>query len=166
MKPELYGLTEEQLMIRETIRKFVEKEVVPLVEEAEMEGKFPLSLFRKMGELGLLCIRYPLDMGGGGSDKVTECILSEELNRVCAGIAAGLMVQGGLATAPIYRYGSEALKQSILLPAIKGEKIGAFALTEPDVGSDAASLKTRATRDGGGYVLRGIEDLHHEWTHL
>jgi len=155
MKPDLYGLTEEQLMIRETIRKFVEREVVPLVEEAEAEGKFPLPLFRKMGALGLLCIRYPLEMGGGGADKVSECILSEELNRVCAGIAAGLMVQGGLATMPIYQFGSQDLKERFLVPAIRGEKIGAFALTEPDVGSDASAIKTRAIKDGDQYILRG-----------
>ena len=157
MKPELYGLTEEQLMIRETIRKFVEKEVVPLVEEAEREGKFPLPLFRKMGELGLLCIRYPLEMGGGGAEKVSECILSEELNRVCAGIAAGLMVQGGLATMPIYQFGSQELKEQFLFPAIRGEKVGAFALTEPDVGSDASGIKTRAIKDGDHYMIRGAK---------
>ena len=157
MKLDLFELTDEQRMFKEAIRRFCEKEVAPLVEEAEATGNFPIPLFLKMGELGYLCIRYPLEMGGGGADKVTECILSEELNRVCAGIAAALMVQGGLATAPVYRFGSEALKQRILLPAIRGEKIGAFALTEPDVGSDAASLKTRAAREGDYYVLRGTK---------
>jgi alkylation response protein AidB-like acyl-CoA dehydrogenase len=148
-------LTEEQLMIKSTIRRFVEEEVAPLVEEAEAQGKFPLPLFRKMGEMGLLCIRYPLEMGGGGADKVTECILAEELNRICAGIAAGIMVQGGLATVPLYQFGSPELKERYLLPAIKGEKIGAFALTEPDVGSDAASIKTKATKDGNHYIIQG-----------
>jgi len=152
-----FELTEEQRMVKEALRRFVEKEVAPLVEEAEAHGKFPLHLFRRMGELGYLCVRYPLEIGGGGSDKITECILAEELNRICAGIAAGLMVQGGLATLPIYQFGSQELKERILLPAIKGEKIGAFALTEPDVGSDAASIKTRATRDGDYYILRGAK---------
>lgn len=152
-----FELTEEQRMVKEALRRFVEKEVAPLVEEAEAHGKFPLHLFRRMGELGYLCVRYPLEIGGGGSDKITECILAEELNRICAGIAAGLMVQGGLATLPIYQFGSQELKERILLPAIKGEKIGAFALTEPDVGSDAASIKTRATRDGDHYILRGAK---------
>jgi alkylation response protein AidB-like acyl-CoA dehydrogenase len=152
-----FELTEEQRMVKEALRRFVEKEVAPLVEEAEAHGKFPLHLFRRMGELGYLCVRYPLEIGGGGSDKITECILAEELNRICAGIAAGLMVQGGLATGPIYQFGSQELKERILLPAIKGEKIGAFALTEPDVGSDAASIKTRATRDGDHYILRGAK---------
>jgi alkylation response protein AidB-like acyl-CoA dehydrogenase len=152
-----FELTEEQRMVKEALRRFVEKEVAPLVEEAEAQGKFPLHLFRRMGELGYLCVRYPLEIGGGGSDKITECILAEELNRICAGIAAGLMVQGGLATLPIYQFGSQELKERILLPAIKGEKIGAFALTEPDVGSDAASIKTRAIRDGDHYILRGAK---------
>jgi alkylation response protein AidB-like acyl-CoA dehydrogenase len=152
-----FELTEEQRMVKEALRRFVEKEVAPLVEEAEAHGKFPLHLFRRMGELGYLCVRYPLEIGGGGADKITECILAEELNRICAGIAAGLMVQGGLATLPIYQFGSQELKERILLPAIKGEKIGAFALTEPDVGSDAASIKTRATRDGDHYILRGAK---------
>jgi len=152
-----FELTEEQRMVKEALRRFVEKEVAPLVEEAEAHGKFPLHLFRRMGELGYLCVRYPLEIGGGGSDKITECILAEELNRICAGIAAGLMVQGGLATLPIYQFGSQELKERILLPAIKGEKIGAFALTEPDVGSDAASIKTRATRDGDHYIIRGAK---------
>ena len=157
MDVKLYELSEEQVMVRDAIRRFVEREVAPLVEEAEAEGKFPIQLFRKMGALGYLCIRYPLEMGGGGADKVTECILSEELNRICAGIAAALMVQGGLATGPIYEFGSQELKERFLLPAIRGEKIGAFALTEPDVGSDAASLKTRAVPEGDDYVLRGAK---------
>ncbi len=152
-----FDLTEEQRMAKEAIRRLVDKEVAPLVEEAEAQGKFPLHLFRRMGELGYLCVRYPAEIGGGGADKVTECILAEELNRICAGIAAGLMVQGGLATVPIYQFGSQELKDRILLPAVKGEKIGAFALTEPDVGSDAASLKTRAIKDGDHYILRGAK---------
>ncbi|MDI7260293.1 MAG: acyl-CoA dehydrogenase family protein [Thermodesulfobacteriota bacterium] len=152
-----FELTEEQRMAKEAIKRFAEKEVAPLVEEAEGQGKFPLQLFRRMGQLGYLCVRYPLEIGGGGTDKVTECIFAEELNRICAGIAAGLMVQGGLATVPIYQFGSQELKERILLPAIKGEKIGAFALTEPDVGSDAASIKTRATKDGDHYILRGAK---------
>jgi alkylation response protein AidB-like acyl-CoA dehydrogenase len=148
-------LTEEQQMIKETARRFAEEEVAPLVDEAEATGNFPMPLFRKMGEIGLLCIRYPLEIGGGGADKIAECILAEELNRICAGIAAGIMVQGGLATVPMYQFGSPELKEQFLLPAVKGEKIGAFALTEPNVGSDAASLKTRAIKDGDHYVLQG-----------
>jgi butyryl-CoA dehydrogenase len=81
----------------------------------------------------------------------------EELTKVCAGIASGLMVQSGLATQPIYKYGSEEQQQKFLVPAVRGEKIGAFGLTEPDSGSDAASIKTRAVRDGDGYIINGTK---------
>jgi len=157
MEADLFELTEEQRIFRDAVRNFVEKEVAPLVEEAEEKGEFPVQLFRKMGELGFLCVRYPQEMGGGGGDKVMECILAEELNRVCAGPAAGIMVQGGLATQPLYRFGSQELKERFLLPAIRGEKVGAFALTEPDVGSDAARIKTRAIKDGNHYIINGTK---------
>ena len=150
-----FDLTEEQSLFRDAIRDFCEKEIAPLVDEAEETNVFPKQLFKKMGDLGFLCPRYPLELGGGGGDKIMDCIMAEELNRINAGIAASLMVQGGLSTQPIYRYGSEAQKEKFLVPAIKGEKIAAFALTEPNSGSDAASIKTRAVRDGDGFVLNG-----------
>jgi len=152
-----FELTEENRMFQEAIRDFAQKEIAPLVDEAEENNVFPQQLFRKMGEQGFLCPRYPIELGGGGGDKITECIMMEELNRVNAGIAASLMAQGGLCTQPIYRFGSEEQKQRFLIPAIKGEKIGAFGLTEPDAGSDAASIKTRAVRDGDDYVINGTK---------
>ena len=150
-----FSFTEEQIAFRNAIRRFAEQEIAPLVEEAEEKEKFPLPLFRKMGELGYLCVGYPEEYGGAGVDKITECIYMEELNRISAGISSAIMVQGGLATNPIYTFGTEEQKQKYLVPAIKGEKIGAFALTEPDAGSDAASIKTRAQREGNDYVING-----------
>jgi len=152
-----FELSEENRIFRDAIRDFARKDVAPLVDEAEETGVFPKQLFRMMGEQGFLCTRYPIELGGGGGDKITECIMVEELNQVCSGIAAALMAQSGLATQPIYKYGSEELKQEFLIPAIKGEKIGAFGLTEPDVGSDAASIRTRAVRDGDSYVINGTK---------
>jgi butyryl-CoA dehydrogenase len=152
-----FELTEENRIFQEAIRDFAQKEIAPLVDEAEENNVFPQQLFKKMGEQGFLCPRYPIELGGGGGDKITECIMMEELNRVNAGIAASLMAQGGLCTQPIYRFGSEEQKQRFLIPAIKGEKIGAFGLTEPDAGSDAASIKTRAVRDGDDYVINGTK---------
>ncbi|RJR25874.1 MAG: acyl-CoA dehydrogenase [Desulfobacteraceae bacterium] len=152
-----FELTEENRIFRDAIREFARKEIAPLVDQAEETGVFPRQLFRKMGEQGFLCPRYPLELGGGGGDKVTECILVEELNRINSGIGAALMAQAGLATQPLYRYGSDAQKEKFLVPAIKGEKIGSFALTEPNVGSDAASLQTRAVRDGDSYVINGTK---------
>jgi len=152
-----FELTEENRIFQEAIRDFAQKEIAPLVDEAEEKNVFPKQLFKKMGEQGFLCPRYPIELGGGGGDKITECIMMEELNKVNAGIAASLMAQSGLCTQPIYRFGSEEQKQRLLIPAIKGEKIGAFGLTEPDAGSDAASIKTRAVRDGDDYIINGTK---------
>ena len=152
-----FELTEENRIFRSAIRDFAQKEIAPLVDEAEETQTFPRQLFRKMGEQGFLCPRYPVELGGGGGDKITECIMVEELNRVNAGIAAALMAQSGLATQPIYRYGSDEQKQKFLIPAIKGEKIGAFGLTEPNVGSDAASIQSRAVRQGDTYLINGTK---------
>jgi len=152
-----FELTEENRIFQNAIRDFAQKEVAPLVDEAEETNVFPKQLFRKMGAQGFLCPRYPAEIGGGGGDKITECIMVEELNRVNAGIAASLMAQSGLATQPIYNYGSDEQKKEILIPAIKGEKIGAFGLTEPNSGSDAASIKTRAVRDAESYIINGTK---------
>jgi len=152
-----FELTEEHSIFKEAIRDFAQKEIAPLVDEAEETNVFPKQLFKKMGSLGFLCPRYPVELGGGGGDKIMDCIMAEELNKVNAGIAASLMVQGGLSTQPIYRYGSEEQKQQFLVPAIKGEKIAAFALTEPNSGSDAASIKTHAKRDGDDYDINGTK---------
>ncbi len=152
-----FELTDEHKMFREAIRNFGQKEVAPVMEEAEETGVFPRQLFKKAGEQGFLCPRYPVELGGGGGDKITECIMVEELNRVNAGIASSLMAQSGLATQPIYNYGSEEQKEKYLIPAIAGDMVGAFGLTEPNSGSDAASIKTTAVRDGNDYIINGTK---------
>jgi len=152
-----FDLTEEHILFQNAIQDFAQNEIAPLVDEAEETNVFPKQLFKKMGSLGFLCPRCPIELGGGGGDKVMDCIMAEELNKVNAGIAASLMVQGGLSTQPIYHFGSEEQKQDFLVPAIKGEKIAAFALTEPDSGSDAASIKTKAVRNGDDYVINGTK---------
>lgn len=110
-------LSEERRIFQKSIIEFAEREIAPLVEEAENTGTFPKHLFKKMGSTGFLCPRYPVEIGGGGGDKIMECIMAEELNRINAGIAASLMVQGGLSTQPIYRFGSEEQKGKFLIPA-------------------------------------------------
>lgn len=153
----LYELNEEQKTFQKKVREIYEREVSPLVEEYERKETFPVQLFRILGTEHLLCLRCPREYGGPGLNKVSECIAVEELNRICVGIGAGIMVQGGLATDPILHYGSEELKRSYLSPAVRGEKIGAFALTEPDAGSDASGIRTTASRQGGGYRLNGLK---------
>ncbi len=150
-----FSLSKEHEMIRNEVRNFVQKEIAPLVDEGEESGKFPVQLFPMMGELGFLCSCYPEAYGGLGTDKITECIIVEEIHRVSAGIGGAVMVQGGLGTYPILKYGSEEQKEKYLKPAIAGQKISSFSLTEPDVGSDAVNIKATAKKDGDFYILNG-----------
>jgi len=150
-----FEFSEEQKMFREAIRDFARKEVAPLVDEAEENETCPTELFAKMGELGYLCPGYPTEYGGGGLGEVGTCIMVEELARICSGITSGLMVQSGLASYPILAHGSEEQKQKFLVPAVKGQKIAAYGLTEPNAGSDAAAIETTAKRDGDYYIVNG-----------
>ena len=150
-----FELNEKQKAFQKRLREIYEREVSPLVEEYERKETFPVQLFPILGREHLLCLRCPEKYGGPGLDKVSECISTEELNRICVGIGAGVMVQGGLATDPILHFGSEDLKRTYLSPAVRGEKIGAFGLTEPDAGSDASGLRTTALRQGNGYRVNG-----------
>jgi alkylation response protein AidB-like acyl-CoA dehydrogenase len=150
-----YELNDEQKAFRKRVREVYEREVSPLVEEYERKEAFPVQLFRILGAEHLLCLRCPKKYGGPGLDKISECITVEELNRICVGIGASIMVQGGLATDPILHFGSEELKRKYLSPAVRGEKIGAFALTEPDAGSDASGIRTTAVKHRDGYLLNG-----------
>ena len=150
-----YELNDEQKAFRQRVRQIYEREVSPLVEEYERKEAFPVQLFPILGAEHLLCLRCPKKYGGPGLDKISECITVEELNRICVGIGASIMVQGGLATDPILHFGSEDLKRKYLSPAVRGEKIGAFALTEPNAGSDASGIRTTAVKQGEGYRLNG-----------
>src|SRR4030066_1600646 len=150
-----FELNEEQKTFQKRVQGIFEREVSPLVEEYERKETFPVSLYPTLGAERLLCLRCPEKYAGPGLDKVSECITMEELNRICAGIGAGIMVHGGLATDPLLRYGSEDLKQRYLPPAARGEKICAVASTEPNAGSDASGIRTTAVKQGNGYRLNG-----------
>ncbi len=150
-----FEFSEEHSMFRQAIRDFAENEVAPIVDQAEEDETCPTELFSKMGKLGYLCPGFPTEYGGGGLGEIGTCIMVEELARVCSGITSGLMVQSGLSTYPILVHGSEEQKQKFVVPAIKGEKIFAYGLTEPNAGSDAAAIETTAKRDGNHYILNG-----------
>ncbi|MBI2849263.1 MAG: acyl-CoA dehydrogenase family protein [Chloroflexi bacterium] len=152
-----FSFNEEQRMFQRAIRDFAHQVIAPLVDEAEETETFPIRLLRQAGDLGYLCIRYPEEYGGAGVGKVTECIYTEELHKVCMGIATVLMVHGSLGTFPIYYQGTEGQKQKYLVPAIRGEKISAFGLTEPNAGSDILSIETTAHREGNTYVINGTK---------
>lgn len=150
-------LSEEHRMLRTAIRDFAEKEIAPLVNDAEEREEFPVQLFSRLGELGYLCASHPAQYGGAEIGMVGECIVLEEISRITAGIASALTAQGGIATIPILEHGTEEQKQKYLVPAIKGEKIGAFGLTEPNAGSDAGAVETTARREGDDYILNGTK---------
>jgi alkylation response protein AidB-like acyl-CoA dehydrogenase len=141
--------------LRLQIRRFLEKEVTPHLEEWE-ETTFPDAIMRRFGKLGFLGLRYPPEYGGQGGDYFSAVVLSEEMARAhCGGLGMAVAVQSEMATPPVARFGSEAQKQRFLAPAISGEAIAAIAMTEPDAGSDLASMKTTARRYGNEYVING-----------
>ena len=148
-------LTEEHKIFRNQFQRFCKVEIDPLVDEAEETETFPKKLFPIMGELGYLAVRYPEEYGGAGVDKITEVIIREEMSRVCQGIASSWSGQSHLATFPIFNSGTEDQKKKYLVPAIKGKKIGGFALSEPNSGSDSKSIQSYAKKEGDYYILNG-----------
>ncbi len=144
-------------LVRKAVRDFVNKEINPFVDEWEEKGMTPLhDLFKKMGDLGFLGIRYDTKYGGEGLDYWYETVVLEELARIdCGGIPMAIAVQSNMATPAINDFGSEFLKEKYLIPAIKGEMVAAIAITEPDAGSDVAAIKTTAKKEGDYYILNG-----------
>ena len=146
--------TEEQEMMRKMVREFAQNEVVKEIPSMN-EKKFPEQSIKKMGELGLMGIPIPEEYGGSGMDLVSYIIAINELSRVSASVGVILSVHTTLGTMPILKFGTEEQKQKYVPKLASGEYIGAFALTEPQAGSDAASLKLRAEKDGDKYILNG-----------
>ena len=149
--------TEEHEMFRKTVRNFVEKEINPYVDEWEEAGIAPLhTIFKKMGDIGLLGLGYDEAYGGGNADIWFTVILHEEIGRAMAGgVSMAIAVQADMATPALAAHGSHALKEKFLAPAIRGEMVASIAVTEPDAGSDVAGIKTRAVRDGNDYIING-----------
>ena len=148
--------TPEHEELRAFVRQFVETELAPNATEWEGEGHFPDWVFKRMGDVGLLGLRYPPVYGGQGGDWGHAIVLAEELARTgSGGVGMAIAVQSEMATPPIHRYGSEDQKQRYLVPAIRGEKIACLGITEPNAGSDVANIETTAVRDGDGWVVNG-----------
>jgi len=148
--------TEEHDLLRQTVREFAQRELVPHTDEWEEEGYVPGWVFSRMGELGLLGLHFPEEYGGGGGDYFTNIVLMEELALAgCDGVGACVGVQVGMATPPVLAFGSEEQKQRYLVPAIKGERIACLGITEPNAGSDVASISTFAEKVTGGWKVNG-----------
>jgi butyryl-CoA dehydrogenase len=150
-------LTEEQQLLQKSVREFAEAEVKPLAKENDETGKYPRELFQKAAELGLTGVAIPEAEGGAGMDHISYAIVIEEISRVCASTGVILSVQNSLYCDPIHRFGTEDQKKKFLLPFARGEKIGCYALTEPQAGSNAAALTTKAVRKGDKYVINGTK---------
>ncbi len=150
-----FSLTKEQKFFKDQVSKAVQRIVSPAADSIDRSDTFPRQLFSELGSLGYYGIRYPAEIGGMGADCVMFTILSEELARASIGFAAIATMQCLMGTDFIYRFGSGEQKERCLIPAMRGEKIGTIAFTEPDCGSDLGGIKTRAVKNGKGYVLTG-----------
>jgi butyryl-CoA dehydrogenase len=152
-----FGFTEEQLMFRETVYRFAKNEIVDLCEEADLKSEFSQEIWRKFGEMGLLGLPFPEEYGGQGADVVTCCVASEALGH--AGVDGGHLLSLGahtyLCVDTIFQHGTEEQKKKYLPKLASGEWIGCMGLTEPEAGSDAASLKTTAVKKGDRWILNG-----------
>jgi len=150
-------LNEEQILLQRTVREFAEAEVKPHARELDETGHFPHETFRKAAELGLTAVAIPESEGGAGMDHTCYAIMMEEIARVCASTSVVLSVQNSLFCDPIHRFGTGEQKKKFLLPFARGEKIGCYALTEPQAGSNAAALRTKAILQGDRYIVNGTK---------
>ena len=154
-----YILTEEQKMIQQTAREFADNEIAPAAGDLQREGKFPMEIVKKLGELGFLGMIVPPEYGGTGLGNFCMVLALEEVNRACASTGVIMSVHNSLSTGPIVAWANEELKRKYLPKMATGELIGAYALSEPDSGTDAASLTCAAIKDGNDYVLNGTKNF-------
>jgi alkylation response protein AidB-like acyl-CoA dehydrogenase len=150
-----FSFTAEQEELRRTVRRFAENELLPLVRDAEEAETFPRHLFKRFGELGLNGVRYPAADGGSGFDKVSDCIVREEMSRICQSFSASWSAHSHLGIWPIWRAGTDQQKSRFFQAALAGERIAGFALSEPDGGSDIRALRTKAAKVPGGWLING-----------
>ncbi|MBU5256019.1 acyl-CoA dehydrogenase [Tissierella praeacuta] len=150
-----FNLTKEQQMVRDVMKEFTEKEVKPIAADIDETERFPRETVDKMAKYNMLGIPFPVEYGGAGGDELAYAIAVEELSKACATTGVILSAHTSLGCWPIYKYGTEEQKQKYLIPLAKGEHLGAFGLTEPNAGTDAAGQQTTAILDGDNYILNG-----------
>ena len=148
-------ISEEEALIKSTAHEYAQAKLLPRVEEAFLEEQTDKNIFREMGELGLLGITIPEKYGCAGASYVSYGLVAKEIERVDSGYRSMMSVQSSLVMHPIYAYGTEDQRQKYLPKLASGELIGCFGLTEPDSGSDASTMKTRAIQDGDNYIING-----------
>jgi alkylation response protein AidB-like acyl-CoA dehydrogenase len=153
-----FELTEEQLMIRDTAREFAQAEVAPSTIDRDIHGEFPVGIVKKLGELGFLGMMVPPQYGGSGLDTISYVLAMIEISKVDASVGVIMSVNNSLVCFGLEKYGSDYIKGHYLTPLAKGEKLGAFALSEPEAGSDATRQKTTADKNEDCYVVNGIKN--------
>ena len=149
--------SDSEHLVRKVMADFVDREVIPGAEEHDKKGEFPFDLFRKIGDMGVFGIRYPTKIGGAGGNTTLYCIIAEELARGLLSLAGTVAMQCLMGTDGLYRYGTKDMHESYLKPALRGDKIGAFQLTEPEAGSDLSNVRTTAEKQGDGFVINGMK---------
>lgn len=153
-----FDLTEDQIMIQQTAREFAEAEIAPTAVERDKKGEFPTEIIKKMAELGFMGMMVSPEYDGAGMDTVSYALAMMEISRVDASVGVIMSVNNSLVCSGLEKYGSDYIKETFLKPLARGEKLGAFALSEPEAGSDATQQKTYAEKDGDHWILNGIKN--------
>lgn len=149
--------SDPEKLIRKVMARFVDEEVIPVARELDEKGEFPIDLFKKLADMGVLGIRYPKKVDGSGGNTTLYCIAMEELARGLLSLAAVTAMQCLMGTNGLFLYGTKEMHEKYLRPALRGEKIGAFQLTEPEAGSDLGAVRTLATKTSDGYLINGMK---------
>jgi short/branched chain acyl-CoA dehydrogenase len=155
----LFDLDDDTQLLRRTVREFAEAEIAPVAEELDRNKSFPYELVAKMGELGWMGIPFPEDVGGAGGTSLQYAIAVEELARVDSSVAITMCAHTSLGTQPIHLFGSDEQKERLMPDLCAGRRLGAFGLTEPEAGSDAGNVRTRAVEDNGEWVINGAKQF-------
>ncbi len=153
-----FDFTEDQLMIQQTAKEFAEAEIATTSMERDLKAEFPSDIIKKLGELGFLGMMVPPEFGGAGLDTISYVLAMIEISKADASVGVIMSVNNSLVCFGLEKYGSDYIKEKYLIPLAKGEKLGAFALSEPEAGSDATKQKTTADKDGDCYVLNGMKN--------
>ena len=153
-----FDLTEDQIMIQQSAKEFAEAEIAPSAVERDIAAKFPKEIVKKLGELGFLGMMVPSEFGGAGLDTISYVLAMIEISKVDASVGVIMSVNNSLVCYGLEKYGSDFIKQNYLIPLAKGDKLGAFALSEPEAGSDATKQKTTADKKGDHFILNGMKN--------
>lgn len=154
-----FELTEEQRIMQNTVREFAQEKIAPVAADLDREHKFPAEIIEQLAELGLMGIVFPEEYGGAGMNYVCYVIAIEEIAKACAATATIVSAHTSLSAAPIYHFGTEEQKKKYLVPLARGEKLGCFAITEANAGSDAAGTRTSAVLEGDTWVINGTKNF-------